>query len=169
MYLSKDKELFSQENNSLIKIKSINMVRLFIIFHQISSVKESGMTVHLIAKAQQQAENLTNTNAQINNQNNQQQNIQTTSNNQQNNQSQQNVPSNPFANLMGMFGSMGGPQSATINVTNLNGLESSLNGILGGLGIRINSQPNQGNLNQPSNQQNQNVFQTPPNNNARRH
>ena len=104
------------------------------------------MTVHLIAKAPQQSEPTNTTNATNTSSTSQQQQRNT-------NPNQQQIPpiippplnnnnNNPFGNLMGMFGGLGVPQTTSMTIGNLNDLPSSLNGILGGLGIRLNTTGN---------------------------
>jgi hypothetical protein len=157
-----------------MRIKLQIMVRVFFIV----LVKESGNTVHLIAKmgATQQEATTTNTNTQ-------QQQPQTQQ--QPQSQPQQQQPQqqfNPFANLFGGLG-MGQPQATTITFGNMNDLNQGLGGILGSLGIRI--PPVGGNVQQSSQQQqqqqpprptintqvppvnNSNPFQTPPTNTQR--
>ncbi len=144
-------------------------------------VKESGNTVHLIAKMSQ--ESTTNTNTQPTTQAQQQQGQQPSQqqNQQQNNpflpQNQSTQPNmNPFGNILRGMG-LGGPQGATMtftNVNNVNDLNQSLGGILGSLGIRL--PPQQGNVQAPQTQPrtqttqsttHSNPFQTPPANTNR--
>ena len=138
-------------------------------------VKESGMTVHLIARIGGQE----TTSQPINNSQNDstQQNTtqqQTTSNNQGSQQTQpptneQNM-NNPFGNLfrgMGLGGNM--PQTTAVTFSNMGDLNSSLGGILGSLGIRLPQQPTTQPQQRPAQQQNvnSNPYQTPPTNTQR--
>lgn len=81
-----------------------------------------------------------------------------------------------------MFSGLGVPQTASMTIGNLNDLPSSLNGILGGFGIRVNNTGNNninmnninrvnmnnnnntnGSSSSSSNINTNNMYQTPPN------
>lgn len=149
-------------------------------------VKESGMTVHLIAKTQtQENNNTTSSTTNTQQQGHQPNRAQTTGTNHQththtntnppnNQQSTSNVNSNPFMNILGALGG-GSTQMLSMNNNDLNAVQNSLGNILGGFGINIGVGGPNGvrttfppipGLNPP--QQQTNVFQTPPNNNSRR-
>jgi hypothetical protein len=128
--------------------------------------------------------NTTNTQSNTNNQANSNQN-RTNNNpnipnpnintsNQTNSQQNQNIPPNPFSNIFQMV--LGGPQQQTsMSFNNIGDLNSSLSGILGGLGIPIRTGANLINIPQnrtPTNLNSQvnqnpnppvNSFQTPVN------
>lgn len=138
-------------------------------------VKESGLTVHLIARIGAQDSNAQSSNNAQNNNN--AQNSNTAQSNPQQNQSQprpNNLPnqssfpqpnlSNPFDLLrgMGLGVSMPQPTGVTINTD----LGSSIGSLLGSFGIRIPPQvPQQ----RPSENPHNNPFQTPPTNTQRQH
>jgi hypothetical protein len=143
------------------------------------------MTVHLIAKMAPTTEtNATNTQSNINPQNSANQNSTNNNSNipnpnipqqnQSNPQQNQNNP-NPFSNIFQMV--LGGSQPATMSFNNINDLNSSLSGILGGFGIpmrtnqsgmnpNLNRTPTNSNAQQSQNNRNPpavNSFETPVN------
>lgn len=146
------------------------------VFFVVIVVKESGNTVHLIAKIGGQ-ESTNNTQQQAQQQTQQQQSSQQSpqqpqqgsSFTSQSQQAQQpNV--NPFGNLLRGIG-LGAPQATTMTFTNMNDLSQGLGGILGSLGIRLppaQTQPQTSTQPRvPTSQPHNNPFQTPPANTYR--